>query len=65
MELNEMALPIFVMLCGVILIPAFAIMSSLIFSLAANTGRGKTHRLVPVRGGWRWKRYEHRKITGQ
>jgi hypothetical protein len=65
MELNDTAVPVFFMLCGVILIPTLAVMSGLIFSLAAGVERGMTHSAVRVRGSKRWRRYEHRKNTGQ
>ena len=65
MELNDTAVPVFIMLCGVVLIPAFAVMSGLIFSLAAGVERGMTPSVVRVRGSKRWRRYEHRKNTGQ
>lgn len=65
MELNDAALPVFVILCGVVLIPAVAVVSGLIFSLAADAGRGMTHATVRVHGSKIWRRYEHRKNTGQ
>ena len=65
MELNETALPVLVMLCGVVLLPALAITGGLIFSLAADAGRGMTHSIVRVHSGRRWRRYEDRKITGK
>ena len=65
MELNDTAVPVFFMLCGVVLIPAFAVVSGLIFSLAAGVERGMTHSAVRVRGSKRWRRYEYRKNTGQ
>jgi len=65
MEINDTVLPVFVMLCGVLLIPALAVTSGLIFSLAADAGRERNRPVTGARSGRRWRRYEDRKITGK
>jgi hypothetical protein len=65
MEFNDTALPVFFMLCGIVLLPALAFTGCLVFSLAADAGRRMTHSVVRVRGSKKWRRYEHRKITGK
>jgi hypothetical protein len=54
-----------VIFCAVALTPATAVAAGLSFSLAVDAGQGMTHPVVRVLGSKRWRRYEHRKITGQ
>ena len=65
MGFNDTAVLVLMVLCGGALAAAFAITGGLIFSLAADAGRGLTHKALPVRWGERWRRYEYRKITGR
>ena len=65
MELNDTAVPVFIMLCGVVIIPALAIMGGLIFSLVSDGERGIAHSAVRVRGSKRWRRYERTKNNDQ
>lgn len=65
MEFNDTAILVLVIFCGVILIPALAMAGGLIFSLAADAGKGTTQSVVRIRGSRKWRRYEHRTITGE
>ena len=64
MELSEKAILILAVLCGGVLAPALGAAVALMLGIAADARQGLAHKALPVRSGGRWRRYEHRKITG-